>query len=92
MAFGHGHKLVYFHPAASVSFLSAFWQIPVGSAPNLVTVLLNEKGWKFPILKNTAQLKGCILYRPKPAERLRASAQELGQGYGATASRKRKAS
>ncbi|CAE7664612.1 unnamed protein product [Symbiodinium sp. CCMP2592] len=32
-------------------------EIPVGSEPNLAPVLLNEKGWKIPILKNTASLK-----------------------------------
>ncbi|CAE7223682.1 unnamed protein product [Symbiodinium sp. CCMP2592] len=85
-----GTSLYISPPAAAGSLLSAFWQIPVGSEPNLATVLLNEKGWKIPILKNTASLKECILYRPKPAESLRASAQELDQG--SAASRKRKAS
>ncbi|CAE7026703.1 unnamed protein product [Symbiodinium sp. CCMP2592] len=83
-----GTSLYISPPAAAASLLSAFWQIPVGSEPNLATVLLNEKGWKIPILKNTAPLKECILYRPKPAESLRASAQELDQG--SAASRKRK--
>ncbi|CAE7708965.1 unnamed protein product [Symbiodinium sp. CCMP2592] len=52
-----GTSLYISPPAAAGSLLSAFWQIPVGSEPNLATVLLNEKGWKIPILKNTASLK-----------------------------------
>ena len=67
-----GASLYISPPSASGSFLSAFWHIPVGSAPKLVTVFLNDKGWKITILKNTARPKSWIKDpepRPRESER-----------------------
>ena len=84
-----GTSLFVSGPASNSHLLAGYWQISTGSEANLATVILNEKGWKVPILRNTQALNNCILYKAKATDNLTGAGREKPAAPASAASRKR---